>query len=83
MAKTPDGAADGSRIERILAYMAFGMVILSVLAFVAILLAPTFGVADISVGLWPAIFVFPGIALPIAFVLFFVVMIVNARRRMR
>ncbi|BDI23723.1 hypothetical protein [Herbiconiux sp. L3-i23] len=73
--------ADTARSERILAYMAITIFALSVLAFLALLLAPVWGVFDYTVGVWPLVLVFPLIALPIAFGLIVAVVVLNWRRR--
>ena len=71
------------RIDRILAYMALGLTILSILCFFAVILARPLGVEDFSAGIWPLVVVLPLIALPIAFVLIVVLLILSFVRRSR
>ena len=71
------------RIDRILAYMALGLTILSIVCFFAVIIARPAGVTDFSEGLWPLIVVFPLIALPTAFILIVVLLIMSFARRAR
>lgn len=71
------------RIDRILAYMALGLTIVSIVCFFAVILARPLGVTDFSAGLWPLVVVLPLIALPIAFVLIVVLLILSFVRRAR
>jgi FtsH-binding integral membrane protein len=71
------------RIDRILAYMALGLTVLSIVCFFAVILARPLGVDDFSAGLWPLVVVLPLIALPIAFVMIVVLLIMSFVRRSR
>ena len=71
------------RIDRILAYMALGLTILSIVCFFAVILAKPLGVEDFSQGLWPLVVVLPLVALPIAFVMIIVLLIMSFVRRSR
>lgn len=71
------------RGERILAYMAASIVVVSVLCFFALLIGRLAGVADFSVGVWPVVSVFPLIGLPIAVILIVSLVIVGGIRRSR
>lgn len=71
------------RIDRILAYMALGLTIVSIVCFFAVILARPLGVEDFSEGIWPLVVVLPLIALPIAFILIVVLLIVSFVRRSR
>jgi hypothetical protein len=71
------------RIDRILAYMALGLTALSIVCFFAVILARPLGVTDFSAGLWPLVVVLPLIALPIAFVMIVVLLIMSFARRAR
>jgi len=71
------------RIDRILAFMALGLTVLSIVCFFAVILARPAGVVDFSQGLWPTIIVMPLIALPIAFVLIVVLLVMCFVRRAR
>ncbi|HET8927064.1 MAG TPA: multidrug ABC transporter ATPase [Microbacterium sp.] len=89
MSKAPSGPSGSAsdlpvrRIDRILAYMALGLTVLSIVCFFSVILARPFGVTDYSAGLWPTIIVLPVIALPLAFVLIIALLIVNFVRRAR
>jgi FtsH-binding integral membrane protein len=71
------------RIDRTLAYMALGLTVLSIVCFFAVILARPLGVDDFSAGLWPLVVVLPLIALPIAFVMIVVLLIMSFVRRSR
>jgi uncharacterized membrane protein len=74
-----------NRVERVLAYMVAGIIIVSLASFVAILVATGAGLAraDFAVGVWPFITVMPLVGLPIGFVLIVTLLIVSAVRRGR
>lgn len=72
-----------SRLQRILAYIIAALVILSLVCIAAILIgtaAGQFAAQGSGQGIWPAVFLLPYGALPIAFVLIIVLLIVSARR---
>lgn len=72
-----------SRLQRILAYIIAALVIVSLVCIAAILIgtaAGQFAAQGSGQGLWPTVFFFPLVALPIAFVLIVVLIIVSARR---
>lgn len=71
------------RIDRILAFMALGLTVLSIVCFFAVVLARPAGVVDFGQGLWPTIIVMPLIALPIAFLLIVALLIMSFVRRSR
>lgn len=71
------------RADRVLAYMALGLTLLSIVCFFAVILARPLGVTDFSTGLWPAVVVLPLMALPVAFVLIVVLLIMSFVRRAR
>src|SRR6478736_4545476 len=66
------------RIDRILAYMALGLTVLSIVCFFAVILAKPLGIKDFSEGLWPLV-----VVLPIAFVMIVVLLIMSFVRRSR
>jgi FtsH-binding integral membrane protein len=70
------------RIDRILATMSLGLLILSVICFLAIIIGSTAG-ADMQTGIWPTIGILVYIAPPVAFVLLMVVLIMSFVRRAR
>jgi hypothetical protein len=71
------------RIDRILAFVSLGLAIVAILCFFAVILARPLGVTDFTQGLWPTIVVFPLIALPIAFILIVVLLVMSFVRRAR
>jgi FtsH-binding integral membrane protein len=77
-----DSAVTANRIERVLAWMAAAIVLLSVLCFVAIIIAQVNRV-NLGTGIWPAFVMTPYFGLPAAFILIIVITIMNARRRTR
>lgn len=83
MTKPVPDSAPPRRIDRILAFMALGLTGLSIICFFATMLATPMGVTDYSEGLWPAVVMLPLIALPIAFLLIFALLILSFVRRSR
>jgi uncharacterized membrane protein len=71
------------RIDRVLAFMSLGLLVLSIVSFFAVIIAQPLGVTDFSEGIWPTLIVIPMIGLPIAFVLLLVVLIMSFVRRGR
>ncbi len=80
-APTPDIPV--RRIDRILTFMALGLTILSIVCFFAVIIARPAGVTDFSAGVWPTVVVLPLVALPIAFVLIVVLLVMSFVRRSR
>ncbi|MGB4776913.1 multidrug ABC transporter ATPase [Microbacterium sp.] len=85
--RTP-GAADDlpvRRIDRVLAFMSLGLLLLSVLCFVAIMIGSATGMRhdDFNEGLWPAVGTTVYIAPIIAFVLLMTVLIMTFVRKAR
>lgn len=74
-----------NRVERVLAYMVAGIIVLSLAAFVALIIATGMGLEreDFASGIWPAVTILPLIGLPIGFVLIIVLLVVSAVRRGR
>jgi TRAP-type C4-dicarboxylate transport system permease small subunit len=75
-----------SRLQRVLAYIIAALIIVSLVCIAAILIgtaAGQFAAQGSGEGLWPTIFLFPSLALPVAFVLIVVLLIVSARARRR
>ena len=85
--RTPAPADDlpVRRIDRILAFMSLGLLLLSVLCFVAIMIGSASGMqqADFSAGLWPAVGTTVYIAPIIAFGLLLTVLIMTFVRKAR
>ncbi len=80
---TPDANVPIRRVDRILAFMSLGLAIVAILCFFAVILARPLGVTDFTAGVWPLVVVFPLIALPIAFILIVVLLIMSFVRRAR
>ncbi len=74
-----------NRVERTLAYMVAGIIVLSVASLFAVLIGVNMGLKgdDFTSGIWPAVTVLPLIGLPIGFVLIIVLLVVSAVRRGR
>jgi uncharacterized membrane protein len=68
------------RNERVLAYMIAAIVGLSIIAIVVVIVVS--GVMHVR-DLWAPIVLFPGIALPIGFVLIVILLVISTRRRSR
>lgn len=62
--------------------MIVSVVAISLACFVATMVG-TFTDAEFGEGIWPAVFILPGIGLPIAFVLIIVLLVVSIVRRRR
>jgi hypothetical protein len=71
------------RVDRILAYISLGLAVVAIGCFFAVIIARPAGVTDFSQGLWPLVVVFPLIALPTAFILIVVLLIMSFARRAR
>lgn len=70
------------RIDRVLSFMSLGLLLLSVVCFVAIMIASTQD-ADFSAGIWPAIGILVYIAPILAFLLLVTVLAMSFVRRAR
>jgi len=71
-----------NRIERVLASMIAGIGGLSVISIIAVIVGSSSGV-DLRTGAWPVVAVFPGLGLPVAFILIIVFAVVAIVRRRR
>jgi hypothetical protein len=80
--RTPGEDVPIRRLDRILAFMSLGLLLLSVACFFAIMIASSAG-ADFSTGVWPAVGLIVYIAPILAFVLLLVVLIMTFVRRAR
>ncbi|SDP00284.1 hypothetical protein SAMN04487848_2937 [Microbacterium sp. ru370.1] len=79
---TPGDDVPVRRIDRILAFMSLGLLVLSIVCFFAIIVGSSSG-ADMGSGLWPTIGVIVYIAPPIAFACLLAVLIMSFVRRAR
>lgn len=80
--RTPGEDVPIRRLDRILAFMSLGLLLLSVVCFFAIMIATPAG-TDFSTGIWPAVGLIVYIAPIVAFVLLLVVLIMTFVRRAR
>lgn len=82
---TSGGDVPIRRIDRILAVMALGLTIVSIILFFVLIIATASGMhqQDFATGLWPVVGVFPIIALPIAFLMILALLIMSFVRRAR
>lgn len=83
--RTPADDLPVRRIDRILAFMSLGLLLLSVVCFVAIMIGSATGMkqADFGGGVWPAIGTTVYIAPIIAFLLLVTVLIMTFVRKAR
>jgi TRAP-type C4-dicarboxylate transport system permease small subunit len=85
--KNPSSAQPASRettrAERILAYMVFSSIGLSVLCFLAVIIGTPLGWVHPEQSVWSTIIILPLVGLPIGFVLIIVLIVLNAVRRSR
>lgn len=75
-----------SRPQRILSYIVAALVVVSLVCIAAILIGSAAGgmpEQGSGQGLWPTVFLFPLVALPVAFLLIIVVIIIAGRQRSR
>ncbi|CAM5359023.1 hypothetical protein [Leifsonia shinshuensis] len=75
-----------SRLQRVLSYIVAALVVVSLVCIAAILIGSAVGgmpQQGSGQGLWPAVFLLPLIALPIAFVLLITLIIITGRQRSR
>ena len=81
--RTPGPDLPVRRIDRVLAFMALGLTVVSIVCFFVVILARPAGVTDFSQGIWPLIVVLPLLALPVAFVMIVTLLIMSFVRRSR
>ena len=82
MSTNPAGDVPVRRIDRILAFMSLGLLLLSFVSFFAIIIGSASG-ADMSEGIWPLVSVLVYIAPIVAFALLLTVLIMSFVRRAR
>jgi hypothetical protein len=71
------------RNERILAYMVASSIGLSILCFIAIIIATAAGLRNFGQPPWPTVFFLPLVGLPIGMLLMIALIVVSGRRRGR
>ena len=79
---TPGEDVPVRRIDRILAFMSLGLLVLSIVSFFAIMIASSSG-ADMGTGIWPAVGLLVYVAPIIAFAMILAVLIMSFVRRAR
>lgn len=74
-----------NRLERVLAYMVAGVIVISLASFIAVIAGTSAGLDErqFTGGIWAWITMLPLIGLPIGFVLIVVLLVVSAVRRGR
>lgn len=82
MSTNTPGDVPVRRIDRILAFMSLGLLVLSIVSFFAIMIG-TAADADMGTGIWPLVGVLVYIAPIVAFILMLTVLIMSFVRRAR
>ena len=80
---TQDNTMLSHRGERILAFMVASAIGLSILSFLAVIIATAAGVDDFGGGAWPVVILLPAIGLPLGLVLMIALIVVSGIRRSR
>ena len=80
---TQDNSVLAHRGERILAFMVASAIGLSIIAFLAVIIATAAGVEDFGGGAWPVVIVLPAVGLPFGLVLMIALIVVSGIRRSR
>jgi L-cystine uptake protein TcyP (sodium:dicarboxylate symporter family) len=71
------------RSERVLAFMVASAIGLSIICFLAVIIATAAGVKNFGEGAWPTVIVLPTIGLPLGLVLVIALVVVSGIRRGR
>jgi len=82
MSTKPPGDVPVRRIDRILAFMSLGLLLLSIVCFFAIMIASSAG-AKMDTGIWPLVGVLVYFAPIVAFAMLLAVLIMSFVRRAR
>jgi len=82
MSTNTPGDVPVRRIDRILAFMSLGLLVLSIVSFFGIMIASSAG-ADMGTGIWPTVGLLVYVAPIIAFALLLTVLIMSFVRRSR
>jgi len=82
MSTNTPGDVPVRRIDRILAFMSLGLLVLSIVSFFGIMIASSAG-ADMGTGIWPAVGLLVYVAPIVAFALLLTVLIMSFVRRSR
>ena len=81
--RTPGPDLPVRRIDRVLAFMALGLTVVSIICFVALMIGAAVGGVDLGQGIWPLVAYFPAFALPVAFLMILTLLIMSFVRRSR
>lgn len=83
MSDQPSAQPAVRRVDRILAFMSLGIVVLSIGCFLAVIIATASGVTEFGGGAWPVVFLVQMIGPVIAFALLLTLLIMSFARRGR
>ena len=83
--RTPSDDLPVRRIDRILAFMSMGLLLLSIVCFVAIIVGTSSGMkqSDFGAGIWPTVAALVNVAPILAFLLLVTVLIMTFIRKAR
>ena len=82
MSTSTPGDVPVRRVDRVLAFMSLGLLVLSIICFFSILIGSSVG-ADFATGIWPLVGLLVYVAPILAFVLLIVVLVMTFVRRAR
>ena len=82
---TANSPVSENRLERVLGFMIIGIFAVSMICFLAIIIATASGLQreDFAEGAWPMVSLIPFVGLPLAMILMVALFVVVARRRGR
>ena len=83
---TDETSQPASRVQRILAFVGAGLIVLSITCFFVLMIGTWLGAGPAQgsgKGIWPTVELLPLIALPLAFVLIIVLLVVSLVSRSR
>ncbi|WOF23884.1 multidrug ABC transporter ATPase [Microbacterium betulae] len=83
MSTPPSEEPSVRRIDRILAFMSLGIVVLSIACFLSVIIATAVGNQDFSGGVWPVVYLVQMIGPVIAFLLLVALLIMSFARKGR
>lgn len=83
MSKESGGAPPVRRIDKILAAMSLGILVLSIACFFSVIIAGAVGVENYEAGVWPAVFFVQMYGPIVAFLLLITLLIMSFVRRSR
>ncbi|WP_221585856.1 multidrug ABC transporter ATPase [Microbacterium sp. G2-8] len=83
MSRQPGDAPPVRRVDKILAMMSLGILVLSIGCFVSVMIAGAVGVEDYSSGVWPQVFIVQMVGPVVSFLLLLALLIMSFIRRGR